>query len=82
MGFLASLATVVLSGTSGFILLGAVGYFGWIGLFASTTIILCPLLLVLYLRERNSCMYSDDKLGWARQKEALDRYVKEVTGKE
>ena len=78
MGFLVSFGTVLLSGTSGLIVLGFTAYFGWIGLLASTGTILGPLFLVLYLRERKSCEYSDDKLGWARQQEALDRFVRQV----
>ncbi len=78
MSFLVSLGTIIFSASTGFIILGAIGYFGWIGLIVSMTILLFPTVSVLYIRERNSCLHSDDKIGWKRQNEALERYVKEV----
>ncbi len=82
VGFLVSLGTVLLSAVSGYIVLLGIGYFGWIGLIVSTTILLFPTAAVLYRREKKSCLHSDDKIGWLRQKEALEKYLKEVKKQE
>jgi hypothetical protein len=81
VGFLASLGICVLSGISGIIVLGFTAYFGWPGLLGSTGTITVPCLLVLRIREKRRGEF-DDKIGWTRQVEAIERYVREVKRQE
>ncbi len=82
LGFITSLATVLLAYTSGMIILVATAYFGGLGFLASFGIILGPLVLVRYRRERKAGYEFDDKLGWTRMNEALERHVKGVKARQ
>ncbi len=77
VGFLGVLGIVLLVFEAPSLILASTGYFGLSGFFTANVLILSPCVWVLWRRESLRGEL-DDKLGWRRQEEALERYVREM----